>query len=120
MAALAVTTAVSDNESVARAWVSGTDLMVEAVAQGRTTINVTTDSNGKLATTSFVVTVTRTSTPGDLNMDGSVNIEDLSTLIDVLLGSVLANYDTGAADVDRDGSIGISDVSALIDILLTN
>ena len=120
MAALAVTTAVSDNESVARAWVSGTDLMVEAVAQGRTTINVTTDSNGKLATTSFVVTVTRTSTPGDLNMDGSVTIEDLSTLIDVLLGSVLANYDTGAADVDRDGSIGISDVSALIDILLTN
>ncbi len=120
MAALAVTTAVSDNESVARAWVSGTDLMVEAVAQGRTTINVTTDSNGKLATTSFVVTVTKTSTPGDLNMDGSVNIEDLSTLIDVLLGSVLANYDTGAADVDRDGSIGISDVSALIDILLTN
>ncbi len=120
MAALAVTTAVSDNESVARAWVSGTDLTVEAVAQGRTTINVTTDSNGKLATTSFVVTVTRTSTPGDLNMDGSVTIEDLSTLIDVLLGSVLANYDTGAADVDRDGSIGISDVSALIDILLTN
>ena len=120
MAALAVTTAVSDNESVARAWVSGTDLMLEAVAQGRTTINVTTDSNGKLATTSFVVTVTRTSTPGDLNMDGSVTIEDLSTLIDVLLGSVLANYDTGAADVDRDGSIGISDVSALIDILLTN
>ncbi len=120
MAALAVTTAVSDNESVARAWVSGTDLMVEAVAQGRTTINVTTDSNGKLATTFFVVTVTRTSTPGDLNMDGSVNIEDLSTLIDVLLGSVLANYDPGAADVDRDGSIGISDVSALIDILLTN
>lgn len=120
MAALAVTTAVSDNESVARAWVSGTDLMIEAVAQGRTTINVTTDSNGKLATTSFVVTVTRTSTPGDLNMDGSVTIEDLSTLIDVLLGSVLANYDTGAADVDRDGSIGISDVSALIDILLTN
>jgi hypothetical protein len=120
MAALAVTTAVSDNESVVRAWVSGTDLMVEAVAQGRTTINVTTDCNGKLATTSFVVTVTRTSTPGDLNMDGSVTIEDLSTLIDVLLGSVLANYDTGAADVDRDGSIGISDVSALIDILLTN
>ncbi|MBR7012743.1 MAG: DUF5074 domain-containing protein [Muribaculaceae bacterium] len=120
MAALAVTTAVSDNKSVARAWVNGTDLMVEAVAQGRTTINVTTDSNGKLATTSFVVTVTRTSTPGDLNMDGSVTIEDLSTLIDVLLGSVLANYDLGAADVDRDGSIGISDVSALIDILLTN
>jgi hypothetical protein len=53
-------------------------------------------------------------------MDGSVNIEDLSTLIDVLLGSVLANCDPAAADVDRDGSIGISDVSALIDILLTN
>lgn len=120
MAALAVTTAASDDESVARAWVSGLDLMVEAVAQGTTIINVTTDSNGKLATTSFVVTVTRVSEPGDINMDGFVNIADLSELIDILLGSVLGNYDPVAADVDRDGKIGISDVSALIDVLLNS
>ena len=88
--------------------------------KGTTTINVTTDSNGKLATTSFVVTVTRVSEPGDINMDGFVNIADLSELIDILLGSVLANYDPVAADVDRDGKIGISDVSALIDVLLNS
>ena len=120
MPALAVTTASSDNVSVARAWVSGLDLNIEAVAPGRTVVNVTTDSNGKLATTSFVVTVTRVSVPGDINMDGYVNIADLSELIDILLGSVLANYDPVAADVDRDGHISISDVSALIDVLLNS
>ena len=119
MSALAVTTASSGNESVARAWVSGLDLMVEAVAYGRTTITVTTDSNGKLANSSFVVTVTKVSKPGDVNMDGRVNITDVTKLIEVLLGSVLADYDPAAADLDRDGKISVSDVTALIDLLLS-
>ena len=118
MAALAVTTAKSANPQVARAWVSGTSLHVEAVAPGRTTVTVTTDSNGKLATASFTVTVSKVSAPGDVNMDGSVNIADVAKLIDILLGSVLADYDPKAADVDCDGVIGIGDVAALIDRLM--
>ena len=119
MAALAVTTASSADPQVARAWVSGTNLCVEALSSGRTTVTVTVDSNGKLATTSFVVTVTRTSMPGDVNMDGKLTIADVTKLIDVLFGSVLADYDPAAADVDRDGKIAIGDVTALIDKLLT-
>lgn len=119
MSALAVTTAASADESVARAWVSGLDLMVEAVAYGRTRITVTTDSNGKLASTSFVVTVTKASKPGDVNMDGQVTIEDVTDVIEILLGSVLTVYDMGAADLDRDGKISISDVTMLIDMLLS-
>ena len=118
MSALAVTTARSADTQVARAWVSGTDLYVEAVAYGRTTITVTTDSNGKKATTSFTVTVSKVSVSGDVNMDGKINIADVTKLIDVLLGSVLADYDPNAADVNRDGMLSIADVTTLIDYLL--
>ena len=101
-----------------RARVVGLKLVVEAVAPGRVTVDVTTDSNGQLASSSFVVTVTGGSTPGDVNMDGRISIDDVTDLIDILLGSVLTVYDMGAADVDRDGRISISDVTDLIDMLL--
>ncbi len=118
MAALAVSTASSANEQVARAWVAGTELHVEAIAYGRTTVTLTTDSNGKLATTSFVVTVSKVSIPGDVNMDGRVSIDDVTDLIDILFGSVLTVYDMGAADLDRDGKITIADLTLLIDRIL--
>lgn len=120
MAALAVTTVQSRDESMVRAHVVGLKLVVEAVAPGRATIDVTTDSNGQLATTSFVVTVTDGSSPGDVNMDGKISIDDVTDLIDILLGSVLTVYDMGAADVNGDHSITIGDVTELIDRLLTN
>ena len=118
MAALAVTTARSNDPQVARAWVSGTDLHVQALAYGMTSVSVTTDSNGKLATATFMVYVSKVSVPGDVNMDGSVDIADVAKLIDVLMGSVLADYDPGAADVDRNGEIDITDVALLIDKLM--
>lgn len=118
LSALAVSTASSADEQIARAWVTGTGLHVEAVSPGRTVVTVTTDSNGKLVTESFTVTVTRKSIPGDVNMDGDLTIADVTDLIDILLGSVLTVYDMGAADVDQDGHITIADVTELIDILL--
>ena len=56
---------------------------------------------------------------GDVNMDHRVTIEDVTDLIDILLGSVLTVYDMNAADADRDGRITINDVTVLIDYLLT-
>ena len=119
MSALAVSTAASADESVVRASVSGLELQLTGVAPGRARVSVTTDSNGKLASTSFTVTVTSSSKPGDVNMDGRISIDDVTVLIDILLGSVLNNYDLGAADVDCDGRVSIDDVTALIDILLS-
>lgn len=118
MSALAVTTASSADETVVRARVLGLDLVLEAVAPGSTRVNVTTDSNGKLATASFAVTVTAPVLPGDVNMNGEVDITDVVTLIDVLQGSTLNNYDPAAADVNSDGDIAIDDAVALIDRLL--
>ena len=57
---------------------------------------------------------------GDVNMDGAVNIADVTTLIDYLLGSNVSQFDAVAADVNNDGAINIADVTALIDKLLSS
>lgn len=56
---------------------------------------------------------------GDVNMDGAVNIADVTALIDHLLGSSVSQFDAVAADVNNDSVINIADVTALIDMLLS-
>ncbi len=58
------------------------------------------------------------SIPGDVNSDGSVDITDVTDLIDYLLGTASITIDLDAADVSDDGVISIEDVTSLIDILL--
>ena len=72
-----------------------------------------------MTTRTFTVTVTRGPIIGDVDMDGSVGIADITSLIDMVLGSVLAIYDPVAADVDCDNQITIADVTSLIDMVLT-
>ena len=57
---------------------------------------------------------------GDINMDGLVNISDVTILIDFLLGNEVSPFDSQAADMNPDGDINISDVTMLIDYLLGN
>ena len=64
-------------------------------------------------------TVNITFTLGDVNEDGTVNIADVTRLIDYLLGDTTAPFNATAADVDSNGDINIADVTALIDLLLT-
>ena len=52
---------------------------------------------------------------GDVNGDGSVNIADVTALIDILLNGSAAPAE---ADVDDNSAVNIADVTALIDILL--
>ena len=54
--------------------------------------------------------------PGDVDGDGSIGISDVTTLIDMMLGT--ATGITVNADLNHDGSISISDLTALIDMLL--
>ena len=55
---------------------------------------------------------------GDVNGDGSVNISDVTALIDLLLGG--GSISNPAADCNQDSSVNISDVTSLIDYLLSN
>ena len=56
---------------------------------------------------------------GDVNMDGDVNIADVTALIDYLLSNDASDIDLTAANVNEDNSVDISDVTHLIDMLLT-
>ena len=56
---------------------------------------------------------------GDVNADGQVSIDDVTTLIDYLLSGNASGIDTGAADSDLNGRITIVDVTVLIDFLLS-
>ena len=55
--------------------------------------------------------------PGDVDGDGSIGINDVTHIIDQIIGS----EDTPAwYDVDGDGIIGINDVTVLIDMILSS
>ena len=56
--------------------------------------------------------------PGDVNGNGSLNIDDVTALINYLL-SHNTTINEANADVDGDGRINISDVTSLINLLLT-
>ena len=53
---------------------------------------------------------------GDVNGDGKVNVSDVSTLINMILG--ITPTDKTRADVNGDGKVNVSDVTALINIIL--
>lgn len=55
---------------------------------------------------------------GDVNVDGTVNISDVTCLINYLLAGCQTSFHTQNADINNDGNITISDVTALINHLL--
>ena len=56
---------------------------------------------------------------GDVNDDGSVNISDVTALIDYLLSNNASGINLAGADCNQDSSVNISDVTSLIDYLLS-
>ena len=55
---------------------------------------------------------------GDVNMDGEVDINDVTALIDFVLGRTVSPFNRDAGDLNGDDDIDINDISALIDLLL--
>lgn len=53
---------------------------------------------------------------GDVNLNGEVNISDVTALINIVLGKSNDTY--GTADLNADGNINISDVTKLVNIIL--
>lgn len=57
---------------------------------------------------------------GDVNGDGSVNINDVTTLQSYLANQeVLDQYQLDAADVNRSGTVTLNDLTELINMLLS-
>lgn len=55
---------------------------------------------------------------GDINGDGEVNVADVTTLVDYILGKNPTSCDEGACDINGDNEINVSDVTSLVDIIL--
>ena len=58
-------------------------------------------------------------TIGDVNNDNRLNGDDLTTLVNVIIGKE-DNYDFGASDINGDGIISLADVTALANMLNAN
>jgi endonuclease I len=57
---------------------------------------------------------------GDVNMDGLVDIDDITKLISYILGETVSPFSQLAANINNDESIDIEDVTVLIGIVLGN
>lgn len=56
---------------------------------------------------------------GDINGDREVNVADVTTLVDYILGKNPTNCNEGACDINGDNEINVSDVTSLVDIILS-
>lgn len=110
-------TVTSSDPTVAAARVMNGKVQIVGIKEGTTMITVAS-SDGTAQPATCLVTVYTES--GDVDMDGFVNISDVTSLIDYLLGNVTTGFKEGNADLDRDGNVNIADVTALIDQLLSS
>ena len=104
----------SSNPSVAAARLANGKVQVVGVSVGTAIIKVSSADGNAVADSCFVNVYTEA---GDVDGDGFVKIDDVTALIDHLLGSN-SSIDVGNADLDFDGVVSIADVTTLIDYLL--
>ena len=57
-----------------------------------------------------------TAAVGDVNADGSVNVSDITALVNQIIGS--GSYSAQACDVNADGEVNVSDVTALVNLII--
>ena len=53
---------------------------------------------------------------GDVNADGTVNVSDVTALVNQIIGS--GSYSAQACDVNGDGEVNVSDVTALVNLII--
>lgn len=108
--------AVSANDRVATASVSGSVLTIKAAGVGETTVTVTA-GGGVAAPVEITVKVEPAGslvTKGDFNGDGHINISDVPLLVE----AILRNDTDLKYDVNGDDKVNISDVTAIVTIIL--
>lgn len=110
----------SGDNAVATVDASG---LVQAVGVGTTTITVTASMPGYNDATPVLVPVTveqeSSSLRGDVNNDGTVNVLDVVTAINIALGKLIATPEQlAAADMNGDGIVNVLDVVSMINLAL--
>ena len=89
--------------------------LVVSVGYGTCVIVANTEDGG------YIATCVVTNYPlGDVNRDGIVNISDVISVVNHILGQTPSGFLIRAADVNRDGKVDIVDATCIIDILLNS
>ena len=104
----------STNPNVAAVRLAGNKIQVVGIAEGTTTIYVNSADGYAEGDSCEVTVITEI---GDVNNDGFVDINDVTTLIDRVLGKNQP-LNSENADVNYDGNIDINDVTDLIGAVL--
>ena len=59
-----------------------------------------------------------TALKGDVNGDGTVDVADIASIIDVMAGATAPGASASdSADVNGDGTVDVADISSVIDIM---
>ena len=105
-------------------WLDASDMANYPITLQSIQLNMNSSTSGKQYTIEFAgfETVYNAVEPsakrGDLNHDGAVNTSDVTTLINMVLGTSVA--DMATADLNSDGAVNTSDVTSLINIILNH
>ena len=106
----------SSDPTVAAARLAGDAIQVVGIKEGTTTITVGSTDGTAVSDTCLVTVFTNI---GDVNCDGFIDINDVTTLINHLLTGDTSNIKVANADCYHDGEIDINDITTLINYLLT-
>ena len=69
----------------------------------------------------FSVVATQLAEDGDVNMDDSINVQDIIMIINHILDEIsLDQNQQNLADLNNDGSINIQDIILIVNIILSN
>jgi len=55
---------------------------------------------------------------GDVNQDGSLNVNDVVLAVNMVLGGTFSDYAIFLADINQDGEVNVLDIIALVNIIL--
>ena len=89
-----------------------------------TTIDIETNWYGDYnlsPLTSYVFTLPDNQcTPGDINLDGIINVADIVATINyILLGGELSSSELCAMDLNNDSNVNVGDIVALVNLILS-
>ena len=96
----------------------------ESMAEGEydvtiSNINLTTPDATKITPADVTCKLTvHNSIPGDANGDGSIDVTDIVSIANAILGRASSSFDAAAADVNGDGSIDVTDIVVIANMIL--
>lgn len=95
------------------------DIEIDYYSGTISNFTLSTDENisVKVADSNFLIKVIPFD-PGDVNHDTVVNITDVMSTIQFILGMNPSNYDENIADMNADGNIDVTDAMAMVKVIL--